>query len=109
MASTASSSALAISIFAAQDLYYDVRPNAAVGIFTLIGSQLIGYGMAGIMRSILVYPTFAVYPQLMPTVQLFDTLHRGHAHIMQKKRLRFFWIVFVGIFVWEWFPEYIAP
>ncbi len=109
MSSTASSSALAISIFAAQDLYYNVRPNAAVGIFTLIGSQLIGYGMAGIMRSILVYPTFAVYPQLIPTVQLFDALHRGHANVMQKKRLKFFWIIFVAIFVWEWFPEYIAP
>ena len=67
MSSTASSSALAISIFAAQDLYYNVRPNAAVGIFTfvvefiqilfifslvnfphsLIGSQLIGYGLSG--------------------------------------------------------------
>ncbi|RDB30180.1 Oligopeptide transporter 3 [Hypsizygus marmoreus] len=109
MASTASSSALAISIFAAQDLYYNVRPNAAVGIFTLIGSQLIGYGMAGIMRNILVYPTFAVYPQLMPTAQLFDALHRGQAAIMQKKRLKFFWFIFIGIFVWEWFPEYIAP
>ena len=64
MSSTASSSALAISIFAAQDLYYNVRPNVAVGIFTfvsnlfkkkkfvelphrLIGSQLIGYGLSG--------------------------------------------------------------
>ncbi|KAH9478936.1 Oligopeptide transporter 3 [Psilocybe cubensis] len=109
MATTASSSALAISIFAAQDLYYNVRPNAAVGIFTLIGSQLIGYGTAGVMRSFLVYPTFAVYPQLMPTVQLFDALHRGQEAIMQRKRLRFFWIIFVAIFVWEWFPEYIAP
>ncbi|KAK0448905.1 OPT oligopeptide transporter [Desarmillaria tabescens] len=98
MSSTASDSALAISIFAAQDLYYNVRPNAAVGIFTLIGSQLIGYGMAGIMRMFLVYPTFAIYPMVIPTAQLFD-----------KKRLRFFWLVFLGIFVWEWFPEYIAP
>ncbi|CAA7268243.1 unnamed protein product [Cyclocybe aegerita] len=104
MASTASDSALAISIFAAQDLYYNVRPNAAVGIFTLIGSQLLGYGTAGIMRSFLVYPTFAVYPQLMPTVQLFDALHRGQEAIMQKKRLKFFWVLFVAIFVWEWFP-----
>ncbi|KAF9557282.1 OPT oligopeptide transporter [Agrocybe pediades] len=109
MASTASSSALAISIFAAQDLYYNVRPNAGVGIFTLIASQLIGYGMAGIMRSFLVYPTFAVYPQLMPTVQLFEALHKGQSAVMQKKRLKFFWIIFIAIFVWEWFPEYIAP
>ncbi|KAG6860897.1 hypothetical protein C0995_006336 [Termitomyces sp. Mi166 len=109
MSSTASSSATAISIFAAQDLYYNVRPNVAVGIFTLIGSQLIGYGTAGIMRSFLVYPTFAVYPQLMPNIQLFETLHRGQEAVMQKKRLKFFWIIFIAIFIWEWFPEYIAP
>lgn len=66
MAATASDNTIAISIFAAQDLYYHVKPNAAVGIFTyvflidysivistqnwrirLIGSQLIGYGLAG--------------------------------------------------------------
>jgi OPT family small oligopeptide transporter len=109
MAGTASDSALAISIFAAQDLYYNVRANAGVGIFTLIGSQLIGYGMAGILRPILVYPTFAVYPHIIPAAQLFDALHRGKLAIMQRKRLKFFWLVFVGIFVWEWFPEYIAP
>lgn len=50
------------------------------------------------------YPTFALYPQLIPSVQLFDALHRGQAAVMQKKRLKFFWIIFVGIFVWEWFP-----
>ncbi|KAJ6610636.1 OPT oligopeptide transporter [Mycena sp. CBHHK59/15] len=109
MASTASSSALAISIFAAQELYYHVETNVAVGIFTLIGSQLIGYGMAGIMRIFLVYPTFAVYPQVMPTVQLFEALHRGEGMLSQSKRQKFFWYIFIGIFVWEWFPEYIAP
>ncbi|KAJ7874394.1 OPT oligopeptide transporter [Mycena leptocephala] len=109
MASTASSSALAISIFAAQELYYFVETNVAVGIFTIISSQLIGYGMAGIMRIFLVYPTFAVYPQVMPTVQLFDALHRGEGMLSQSKRKKFFWYIFIGIFVWEWFPEYIAP
>lgn len=29
--------------------------------------------------------------------------------LTQQKRLRFFWIVFIAIFCWEWFPEYIAP
>ena len=61
------------------------------------------------MRVFLVYPTFAVYPQLVPTVQLFDALHRGKSAVLQKKRLRFFWGIFIAIFVWEWFPEYIAP
>lgn len=61
----------------------------------MIGSQLIGYGLAGIMRIFLVYPTFAVYPQLIPTVQLFDTLHRGKSAVLQKKRMRFFWSLYV--------------
>ncbi|KAF5368291.1 hypothetical protein D9757_010530 [Collybiopsis confluens] len=109
MSSTASASSLAISIFASQDLYYNIRVNPGVGIFTLIASQLIGYGLAGLLRPFLVYPTFAMYPQIMPQVQLYDTLHRGQEAVMQKKRMKFFWIMFIGIFVWEWFPEYIAP
>ncbi|KAK7680237.1 hypothetical protein QCA50_016746 [Cerrena zonata] len=106
---TAAESALAISIFAADDLYYNIKPNVGVGIFTLIGSQLIGYGLGGMMRSFLVYPTYIVFPNLLPTVQLFDALHRGKGIFAQAKRVKFFWLIFVGIFVWEWFPEYIAP
>ncbi|EJD06348.1 peptide transporter MTD1 [Fomitiporia mediterranea MF3/22] len=107
--STAADSALAISIFAADELYYKSSPNVAVGIFTLIGSQLIGYGLGGLMRSFLVYPTYMVFPNLLPTVQLFDALHRGKGIFLQKKRVKFFWIIFISIFVWEFFPEYIAP
>ncbi|KAJ7312704.1 OPT oligopeptide transporter protein-domain-containing protein [Mycena albidolilacea] len=98
-ASTAAGSALAISIFAVDDLYYNIQPNAGVGIFTLIG----------IMRAFLVYPTYMVYPNLLPTVQLFDALHRGKKIFLEKKRVRFFWSCFIGIFIWEWFPEFIAP
>ncbi|KAF8182489.1 peptide transporter MTD1 [Mycena galopus ATCC 62051] len=104
-ASTAGGSALAISVFAADDLYYGTEPNVAVGVFTLIGSQLMGYGLGGIMRAFLVYPTYMVYPSLLPTVQLFDALHRGKKIFLQKKRVRFFWSCFIGIFCWEWFPE----
>ncbi len=86
MSSTASDGALAISIFAAQDLYYNVRPNASLGIFTLIGSQLIEYGIVRITRMFLVYPTFAIYPMVILTAQLFDVLHRGHDTAIQKKR-----------------------
>ena len=65
-ASTAADSALAISIFAADELFYNIQPNAGAGIFTLIGgislntvvksslkyylgSQLMSYGLGGII------------------------------------------------------------
>ena len=88
MSSTASDSALAISVFAANELYYDLTPNYGVAIFTLMGSQLFGYGLAGLMRSFSVYPTFIVFPNLVPIVNLFDALHRDTGVLSQKKRLR---------------------
>lgn len=48
MASTASSVAIAMEIIAALDLFYNTRLNAAVAIFQIFASQMLGYGMAGI-------------------------------------------------------------
>ncbi|KAJ7305460.1 hypothetical protein DFH08DRAFT_825151 [Mycena albidolilacea] len=63
---------------------------------TTIGSLK---GMAGIMRIFLVYLTFAVYPQVMPTVPLFESLHHGDI---------FVWQCFIHLmFGLPW--EYIAP
>ncbi|KAI0028897.1 OPT oligopeptide transporter [Vararia minispora EC-137] len=109
MSTTASDQAIAIAVFAAQDLYYNLSVAPSVAIFTLIASQLIGYGLTGIARSYLVYPTWAVYPFIMPQVQLFDAMHRGKGVFLQRKRVIFFWGVLIAIFIWEWFPEYIAP
>ena len=55
--------------------------------YRLIASQLIGYGLAGLARDYLVYPTWAVYPFLMPQVQLFDAMHRGKGVFLQRKLL----------------------
>ncbi|KAM0748112.1 peptide transporter MTD1 [Meredithblackwellia eburnea MCA 4105] len=109
MSSTGTESALAISVFAADELYYNIQPNYGVAIFTLLGSQLFGYGIAGLMRSFTVFPTYIVFPNLVPTVNLFDVLHRDKDVNAQKKRLRFFWLIFIIIFVWEWIPEFLAP
>ena len=51
MASTASSVAIAMEIIAALDLFYNTRLNAAVAIFQIFASQMLGYGMAGIRTS----------------------------------------------------------
>ncbi|GAA5984935.1 hypothetical protein JCM10908_002459 [Rhodotorula pacifica] len=109
MTTTATVSASAISVFAADELYYNIEPNYGVAIFTLLASQLFGYGLAGLTRAFCVFPTWIVFPGSLPTVQLFDLLHRSQDAVAQRKRLRIFWIFFVGIFCWEFFPEFIAP
>jgi hypothetical protein len=107
MSSSASSAAYATEVLAAQKLYYGVIPGPAVALLLLFSSQLLGYGMAGVLRKSLVYPTKMVWPSILPLSSLVETLHRDRAEM--QKRWRFFWIVFFSIAVWELFPQYIMP
>ncbi|KAI0700199.1 OPT oligopeptide transporter [Cytidiella melzeri] len=107
MASTAASVAIAMEIIAALDLFYNITLSPAVAIFQIFSSQMLGYGMAGILRTLLVYPTYAFYPAYISVVSLLQSLHFGDA--LNMKRRRYFWIVFTAIFFWEWIPQYPFP
>ena len=107
MASTSSTCALGTEVLAVQRLYYTTSPNALVSIFLLFSSQLLGYGIAGLFRGTLVYPTKMLYPINLPLNTLLDTLHKDKAE--SSKRLKLFYYVFVALFVWEIFPEYVMP
>ncbi|KAK0108791.1 hypothetical protein ONS96_002636 [Cadophora gregata f. sp. sojae] len=105
MASAASQSALATEALAAQELFYGGYPNKAAGIFVVITAQLIGFGLAGLLRHILVYPTHMLWPMNLPITSLLESLHKDKA--VAKARLKIFYIVFFTFLVWEIFPEYI--
>ncbi|KAF4600327.1 hypothetical protein EYR38_004952 [Pleurotus pulmonarius] len=107
MSSTASSVAVGMEIIAALDLFYDLRLNAAVALFQIFATQMLGYGIAGMLRSFLVYPTYAFYPTYISVVSLLQSLHFRSS--LNAKRRKFFWIVFAGIFCWEWIPQYPFP
>ncbi len=69
VSSTAARSAMAAEVIAVQRLWYTKTPNAAVCIFLIFSSQILGYGIAGLLRKILVYPTKVVNPALLaPTI-----------------------------------------
>ena len=104
MASAAATAAVATEILAAQKLYYGMNPNPGAAIFLVISSQLLGYGIAGLLRSVLVRPTRMLWPINIPVNTLLETLHRDKKET--KVRLRFFYIVFAILFVWEVLPEY---
>ncbi|KAK7683103.1 hypothetical protein QCA50_013776 [Cerrena zonata] len=107
MSSTASTVAIAMEIIAALDLFYDTRLNGAVAIFQIFSSQMLGYGIAGMLRTLLVYPTYAFYPTYISVVNLLQSLHFGGT--LNHKKRRFFWVAFAGIFLWEWIPQYPFP
>ena len=110
MASAGTQSALATEALAAQQLFYGGYPSKAAGIFLVLSSQLIGYTVAGLFRSVLVFPTKLLWPINLPLTSLLETFHGSRAPDAKKvvkKRMKVFWIVAGCIFVWEIFPEYI--
>jgi hypothetical protein len=64
MSSTAARSAMAAEVIAVQRLWYTKTPNAAVCIFLIFSSQVLGYGIAGLLRKVLVYPTKVLYSSI---------------------------------------------
>jgi OPT family oligopeptide transporter len=105
MASAAAQAAASTEVLAAQQLFYGGYPSRVAGIFVTISSQMFGFGIAGMLREVLVYPTKMIWPINLPVATLLETLHRDKGET--KKRLKIFYIIFAAIFVWEVFPEYI--
>lgn len=103
MASAASVSATSTLAIAAQRMYYGGYPNKGASIFITIASQLIGYGMAGMMRGTLLWPTKMLYPANLPITTVLETLHREKDG--NRKRMKVFWILFGIMFVWTIIPE----
>lgn len=91
-----------------------------MGIVFVVTSQILGYGMAGIMRKFLVWPAAMIWPANLVNCALFQTLHsdkgqeskadgNGEKTRWKMSRLRFFFIAFLCQFVYYWFPGYIFP
>ena len=54
-------------------------------ILLALSTDLMGYGLAGIMRKILVYPSYCLYPKSLVTIALNNSLHRGKSFNSNKK------------------------
>ncbi|OBT85061.1 hypothetical protein VE02_07154 [Pseudogymnoascus sp. 03VT05] len=107
MASAASQSALSTEALAAQQLYYGGYPSKAAGIFITLSSQLIGFGVAGLLRSVIVHPTKMIWPMTLPVSTLLETIHFDRAET--KRKMRVWYMVFFALFFWELLPEYVFP
>ncbi|CAF2776029.1 unnamed protein product [Rotaria sp. Silwood2] len=116
MAATGAGTAYAIDVVTIQRLFYKRTINPAIGIIFVITSQVLGYGMAGIMRKFLVWPAAMIWPANLVNCALFRTLHNdkddgddNEKSRWTMSRLKFFFLAFLFQFLWYWFPGYIFP
>ncbi|KAL1858007.1 hypothetical protein VTK73DRAFT_7975 [Phialemonium thermophilum] len=87
----------------------------AYQILIALGTNFIGYGMAGIVRRFLVYPSYCVWPASLVTIALNQAFHNEtntpvdgpFGSVFRVSRYRFFLVVFAAMFVYFWFPNYL--
>jgi len=107
MAASASAGVVGVELIATQDVIFHKKMPAIISIMTLLSSQLIGYGIAGLLRPILVYPAQITYPAVLPIVALFQSMSSQSETTV--KQLSFFKKLIVAISLYEIIPTYLAP
>ncbi|KAJ2956814.1 hypothetical protein NQZ79_g7394 [Umbelopsis isabellina] len=109
MANCAYNTAYAIDIITVQMLWYKQDIGWGGGFLLVMTTQLIGYGMAGVLRPYLVYPSSMVWPGNLVNISLFRSLHIKDSNWTGPSRLKWYLMVFCGMFVYYWLPGLLFP
>ena len=75
-----------------------------------LSTNFIGYGLAGLTRRFLVYPSQAVWPINLATVAFMHAFHTESNDVVNSwaiSRIRWFMYCFTAMFIYFWFPGYI--
>ncbi|PLW26186.1 hypothetical protein PCANC_21232 [Puccinia coronata f. sp. avenae] len=107
MATAGSAGTPSVEMLATQDVFFDRKMSPWIGILTLLSSQLIGYGWAGLLRPFLIYPSKTIFPSVLPSVALFKSLCEYTPDVEEK--VTFFKKTFLGTSFYQVIPTYIAP
>ncbi|KAI8604603.1 OPT family small oligopeptide transporter [Dissophora ornata] len=110
MANCGAGTAYAVDIIVIQRVFYKQDFGFIANLLLILTTQLVGYGMAGILRRYLVYPAAMIWPSNLVTVALFNTLHsRENLSPGQWTRQKFFAVFSIASFCYYWIPAYIFP
>lgn len=89
--------------------------NRGYQYLNTLGTNFVGYGLAGLCRRFLVYPSIAVWPSALVTIGLNKAFHTNvnepvkgpFGRIFTASREKCFLLCFLAMFVWYWFPGYL--
>ncbi len=97
--------------------YFNQQYARSFGYQILIGlsTNFIGYGLAGLTRRFIVYPTYCVWPASLVTIALNSALHHEtnvavpgpFKRVFTMSRYAFFLWAFGAMFVYFWLPNYL--
>ncbi|KAG0005238.1 hypothetical protein BGZ80_005491, partial [Entomortierella chlamydospora] len=109
-ANCASGTAYAMDIIVIQRVFYGQNFGFLANFLLILTTQMLGFGMAGVLRRYLVYPAAMVWPANLVQVALFGALHKDEdLSSGQWSRYKFFMVAFIAVFFYEWIPTFIFP
>ncbi|KAI1140558.1 OPT superfamily oligopeptide transporter [Hypoxylon sp. FL0543] len=102
---------LATGPIALGDLYFNTRIHPAAAIFFMWSIDAIGYAFAAIARQVLLYEPAYPWFQALCQTALFETQSKQNKNPTPtaRKQMRVFWLVLLGITLWQFLPEYVFP
>ncbi|WVQ84175.1 hypothetical protein IAT38_006322 [Cryptococcus sp. DSM 104549] len=108
MSTSSGNGAAAVQVFAAEKLFYQTNSSTAVAVLTVFSASIFGYGVVGVMRSIIIHPAQMVFWKSLPMVSIYQTFHRDPQGL-NKRRVKMFAWTSITSFIWEPFASYIWP
>lgn len=114
MTAAGSSYSYAFSVLLVQEFYYKQHFGWGFQILLTISTQAMGFGIAGVARRFLIWPSSVVWPATLVTCAVMFSLHNHQptdpaaANGWQIGRYAFFLLVAGGCFLWEWIPQVFA-
>jgi OPT family oligopeptide transporter len=105
MANVAISAPYAINAIVVIQINYNVHVDYWFSVLLVVATQLTGFGLAGICRRFLVWPSSMVWPQNLVTCTLLNTLHaEDDEEPGSITRYRYFLLVLGGAFFFYFIP-----
>ncbi|KAG5974456.1 hypothetical protein E4U55_008208 [Claviceps digitariae] len=114
MTAAGSTFSYAIDILLAQEVFYQQHFGWGFQILLIISTQAMGFGVAGVARRYLVWPSSMVWPANLVTCTIMYSLHKhipsdiSQTNGWRISRYRFFLIVSLSAFVYHWIPQVFA-
>ncbi|KAG0084104.1 hypothetical protein BGZ92_010190 [Podila epicladia] len=109
-ANCAGGTAYAVDITVIQKVFYGQDFGFLANFLLILCTQMLGYGMAGVLRRYLVYPAAMIWPANLVQVALFNTLHEDeNLQVGQWSRFKFFLVATCCMFLYQWIPGFLFP
>ncbi|WRT67432.1 OPT family small oligopeptide transporter [Kwoniella shivajii] len=92
-------------------LFYNITMEPAIALFFGWGASLLGFSFAAMVRPILIDDPAFIFPLSLQQVTVYRSIQgTSDLHLERsRKQMKVFWLIFLGMFIWQFFPEIIFP